>query len=272
MTHSAGAVSSAAPNGIPTAGLQSPSPDVLVFGSALPQAMLGLGLRTRLATASAEFMHLLRGGRPCLTLVCAPPASTADIAAVGAERRRRPRMRAMLINGPEAVGERLAALRSGFDVALYSGTSPREISGHIELLLQQAGRDADRRVVHIAPDLALDADARRLLAPRQTIHLPPRECALLEVLGRWPERTFTRRELLSAVGARNVLGDLRTVDVHVRWLRQKLERIDGLPARLVTVRGVGYRLERRTLPEGAVQSVNRTLTDREQAVDGATKD
>ncbi len=66
---------------------------------------------------------------------------------------------------------------------------------------------------------------------------------MLEALARDPGRTLSREELLNAVGADTAHGDLRSVDVHITWLREKLAPAgDGAPV-LQTIRGVGYRLE-----------------------------
>jgi DNA-binding response OmpR family regulator len=106
----------------------------------------------------------------------------------------------------------------------------------------------------------LDPGTRELRIRGQGVHLRPREYALLEVLAKHPGRTFSRQQLLEAVGAGTSGRDMRTIDVHVRWLREKLDCEASSPARLITVRGIGYRLER---------GVNETLTMRQRSVDRA---
>ena len=66
---------------------------------------------------------------------------------------------------------------------------------------------------------------------------------MLETLARHPGRAFTRGELLDRVWGQGHEGNPRTVDVHIRWLRAKVERDPDAPMHLVTVRGRGYRLE-----------------------------
>ncbi len=78
------------------------------------------------------------------------------------------------------------------------------------------------------------------------VHLRPKEFQLLSVLASHPGRAYTRRQLLDQVWGTGHDGDPRTVDVHVRWLRSKIEPRPEAPVHLVTVRGVGYRLD----PEG----------------------
>ena len=64
------------------------------------------------------------------------------------------------------------------------------------------------------------------------------------MLAAHPGRAYTRRQLLDRVWGADHDGDPRTVDVHVRWLRSKIEAEPGRPVRLVTIRGIGYRLDR----------------------------
>lgn len=189
------------------------------------------------------FRRLLAGSRPALVVIFAPPATQQDLEAVGHERRRRADMRAVLVDEPTSVNERLAALRSGFDDAIGSDIDRRELAGRLALLADHAREERTEGPLEISPDLVLDPDARELRIRGRGVHLRPREYALLEVLARHPGRTFSREQLLEAVGVGTALGHLRTIDVHVRWLREKLAGEGGIPAQLVTVRGIGYRFE-----------------------------
>ncbi len=75
------------------------------------------------------------------------------------------------------------------------------------------------------------------------LKLTPKEWELLAYLVRRPGRVFTREILLEQVWGYNYLGDRKTVDVHIRWLREKLGRFGKLGFEIVTVRGAGYRLD-----------------------------
>jgi DNA-binding response OmpR family regulator len=81
------------------------------------------------------------------------------------------------------------------------------------------------------------------------IALKPKEFELLTFLARHPGQVFTREQVLDQVWGYGYIGDNRTVDVHVRWLREKIEKHPSKPVLLETVRGVGYRMR---APEGAV--------------------
>jgi DNA-binding response OmpR family regulator len=91
-------------------------------------------------------------------------------------------------------------------------------------------------------DLRLDVAMRTVDGPQGTHHLPPKLCRLLQVLMENRGNTVHRGDLMQMVWETGFLGDTRTLDVHVRWLREKIEPNPSTPTRLVTVRGQGYRL------------------------------
>jgi DNA-binding response OmpR family regulator len=101
----------------------------------------------------------------------------------------------------------------------------------------------DRRECTIAPGIQLDLAARRVTRDGAEIHLRPKEFSLLAVLAADPNRVYTRDELVDTVWGPGYRGSVRTVDVHVRWLRAKLEADPARPRHVVTVRGTGYRLD-----------------------------
>ena len=156
--------------------------------------------------------------------------------------------RMMLLTAPEASDQRLAALELGVDEALPLPIGEAELAGRLSLLLRRSALVAARRLP-IADSTELDLDRRELLRDGEWVHLRPKEAGLLELLARSPGRVFTREVILGRVWGANHVGDPRTVDVHVRWLRSKLEADPRHPRRLLTVRGVGYRLEPPALTE-----------------------
>ena len=120
----------------------------------------------------------------------------------------------------------------------------RELIARIRALLRRAGTHAGAQENPLASgDLTLDLQSRVLSRAGRQIALKPREFDLLTFFRRHPGRAFSREELLEQVWGYGFAGDTRTVDVHVRWLRQKIEANPAKPVRLITVRGVGYRFE-----------------------------
>ena len=212
---------------------------------ALPDELSGWSVE--IVAEPGQFGGRLLALRPMLAVVCAPPADAADLAWVIAERVRRPELRVVFVDPPARVPERLEALAAGFDDAFAGSISPRELDGRLDLL---AGRARALRPtlarVAVAPSYQLDLLAHELLRDGQRIPLRPKEFALLSELAREPGVVRGRRELLDRVWGVDTVVDPRTLDVHIRRLRLKIEPTPERPAHLITVRGVGYRLD--TLP------------------------
>jgi DNA-binding response OmpR family regulator len=91
-------------------------------------------------------------------------------------------------------------------------------------------------------NLSIDMDSRIVSVNGQTIDLTFKEFELLAALAKHPNRVFTRDQLFAQVWGSDFLGESRTVDVHIRYLREKLEENPSQPKHILTVRGVGYRL------------------------------
>lgn len=90
-------------------------------------------------------------------------------------------------------------------------------------------------------ELTIDLDSRIVKVKGEAIELTYKEFELLATMARQPNRVFTRDQLFSQVWGSNFLGESRTVDVHIRYLREKLEVDPSHPKHILTVRGVGYR-------------------------------
>jgi two-component system alkaline phosphatase synthesis response regulator PhoP len=99
-----------------------------------------------------------------------------------------------------------------------------------------------RRELRAGP-LVLDPYARTLRKGDKALHLRPKEAALLEFFMRNPGKVLSRQELMKQIWQTDYMGDTRTLSVHIRWLRLKIEDDPGSPRFLRTVRGVGYRFE-----------------------------
>jgi DNA-binding response OmpR family regulator len=92
-------------------------------------------------------------------------------------------------------------------------------------------------------DLALDPDTNTLRKGEVSSHLRPKEAALLALFMHNPGRVVSRKEIMKKVWETDYMGDTRTLSVHIRWLRLKIEDNPNAPIILRTVRGVGYRFE-----------------------------
>ena len=215
----------------------------LADGGPLAEMAAGSAIdRLHLVTDPPAFATLLRDGRPTVAILDAPPARPADLHLALSERRRRPSLRVVHLSRARAVAERLEALRLGVDDAL-----PRTITA-AELVVRLALLDARRltrtdRAIAVADGVVLDPVAHEVRRDGDVVHLRPKEYQLLAMLASHPGHAYTRRQLLDRVWGPDHDGDPRTVDVHVRWLRSKLEARPSAPLHLITVRGVGYRLD-----------------------------
>lgn len=99
--------------------------------------------------------------------------------------------------------------------------------------------DSDPNILSFGT-IVLDADHRTLDVDSTRYHLTPKECQLLAAFLTYPGQVLTRQFLMKAVWDTDYSDDTRTLEVHVHWLRQKIERSGGRPSLIHTVRGVGY--------------------------------
>ena len=94
----------------------------------------------------------------------------------------------------------------------------------------------------VVGDLLIDPQSHSVTLAGKPIELPPREFDLLHALALQPGRVFTVDELLGTVWGAEFIGQPQVVYVHIRWLREKIERVANRPRRILTIRGVGYKL------------------------------
>ena len=206
----------------------------------LPHATIEDATIERLATTAAHTSPQV--------VLCAPADPVAGLAALRQLLSIRTGSRSLFVTPAAAAEERLAALEAGVDDVVATPVTDTELAGRLSLLLRRAGATRARRMA-IGRGMTLDLDRRELLRGDEWVHLRPKEAGLLELLARSPGRTITREHILERVWGREHAGDQRTVDVHVRWLRAKVEPDPRRPQHLITVRGVGYRLEPEALTE-----------------------
>ena len=189
------------------------------------------------------FGRLLTTDRPRIAIVSEPPAGPEEFSLLRQERQRRHQaLRTIHLSQPSAIAQRLDALRGGFDEALSECVDPLELAERATILEEHARARPGGRLP-VADGFELDLVAHELRLDGSAIHLRPKEFQLLATLAAHPGRAYSRRQLLDRVWGPNQVGDPRTVDVHVRWIRSKIEPHPERPVHLVTVRGVGYRLD-----------------------------
>ena len=141
--------------------------------------------------------------------------------------------------------ERVAGLELGADDYVAKPFSPREVVARVQAVLRrQSQPDLTTEKGKLAfRDLELDGRSREVRRKGHPVALTPREFDLLYLMASNPRTVFTRSRLLDEVWDLAFNGDPSTVTVHVRRLREKIERDPSKPSHLVTVWGLGYRFE-----------------------------
>jgi len=139
--------------------------------------------------------------------------------------------------------DKVLGLEMGADDYVVKPFSPRELVARIKALLRRANPHANSRTAGIweRGRLKLDFDTYQVFVEGNRRALALREFELLRFFVEHPMRVYTREQLLDMVWGRDTFVEPRTVDVHVRRLRQHIERDDAKPELILTVRSVGYR-------------------------------
>lgn len=137
--------------------------------------------------------------------------------------------------------DRVLGLEVGADDYLVKPFGMRELVARARALMRRSTTQASRSQVLSHGTLRLYPEECRVTRDGQEVNLSPKEYRLLELFMQHPRRVWSRDKLLEQIWGHDYFGDSKTVDVHIRWLREKLEENPSEPAFLQTVRGFGYR-------------------------------
>lgn len=156
----------------------------------------------------------------------------------------------IMLTAKEEEADRVQGFEVGADDYVVKPFSPREIVLRVKALLRRSSTtkfletETTTKNVLIFPHLTIDHDAHRVKADDKEVNLTPKEYELIYFLAKSPDKVFSREQLLKDVWHYDFFGDLRTVDTHVKRLREKLNNISPEAASMiVTVWGVGYKFE-----------------------------
>lgn len=156
----------------------------------------------------------------------------------------------ILLTAKGEESDRVIGFETGADDYIVKPFSPREVVLRVKALLRRAGSfsgsqpSSTSKDLVVFPQLTIDHDAHRVTAEGKEVSLTPKEYELLYFLAKAPDKVFDREQLLKEVWHYEFFGDLRTVDTHVKRLREKLNRVSERAAKMiVTVWGVGYKFE-----------------------------
>ncbi|MHB8571675.1 MAG: response regulator transcription factor [Candidatus Dormibacteria bacterium] len=152
----------------------------------------------------------------------------------------------IMLTAKDQEADKVLGLGLGADDYISKPFSLQELFARMTAVLRRSASwtppgKQDQASVQEAGPLILNHDARQVTMNGEELHLSRKEFDLLAFLLAHPGKVFSREQLIQNVWDYNFVGDRKTVDVHIRWLRQKLGEV--VPLTITTVRGVGYRLD-----------------------------
>jgi DNA-binding response OmpR family regulator len=191
-------------------------------------------------------LELARESAPDLIVLdlMLPRMSGIDLCRVVREERPVP---ILMLTARDSEADRVSGLELGADDYITKPFSMRELMARVSAALRrdrisrEAGGGATTAATLEGGGIVLDTRGREVRLDDHVVALRPKEFELLEYLMRHPGQVMTRDTILEQVWGYDFGGGTRTVDVHVRWLREKLEREPSKPQHIVTVRNVGYK-------------------------------
>jgi two-component system, OmpR family, response regulator RegX3 len=217
------------------------------YRDALSVALEREGFHVETASDGPEAIERFDASHPALVLldVMLPRVSGVDVCR---QIRTRSRVPIIMVTARNAEIDAVVGLEVGADDYVTKPFRLRELIARVRAALRRvpvgsepAGVEAD--VIEIG-DVRLDVARHEVSVRGDLVALPLKEFELLELLLANAGRVLTRDVLIDRIWGPNYFGDTKTLDVHVKRLRTKVEEDPGNPTRIVTVRGVGYRFEK----------------------------
>lgn len=148
----------------------------------------------------------------------------------------------LILSAKAAETDRVLGLEVGADDYLTKPFSMRELVARCRALIRRNSfNSVITESVRQYKDITLFSNECRVIVRGEEVNLSPKEFRLLELFMTYPKRVWDREQLIENIWGADFLGDTKTVDVHIRWLREKLEKDPSNPEYLITVRGFGYR-------------------------------
>jgi DNA-binding response OmpR family regulator len=227
---------------------------ILIVDDDLSMRMLLAEYFRRLGYEVEEYESGERGLEPAVTgdFDCFIFDVTMEPGMSGLELLRRVRERgvetpAMFLTAHDAVDDKVAGFQAGADDYLAKPFSPRELEVRVEALLRRAGKwaakpeDEKKDRIEVG-ELVIDKRRHEVTVSGSRVELTPLEFHILERLASEPGRAWSRNDLLDEVWSTEYEGYQRNVDPHINRLRRKIEPDPKNPSYVLTVRGVGYKL------------------------------
>ena len=157
--------------------------------------------------------------------------------------RARSRVPIIMVTAKDSEIDKVLGLELGADDYVTKPFSSRELVARIRAVLRRNVDDFDDSPVVEAGPVRIDPERHQVLVNDQVVSMPLKEFDLLEYLVRNSGRVLTRGQLIDRIWGSDYVGDTKTLDVHVKRLRAKVEADPAHPVHLLTVRGLGYKFE-----------------------------
>ena len=215
------------------------------FVEALTVGLKREGFLVRVARDGLEALALFDSVRPDLVLldVMLPNLSGVDVCR---EIRSRSKTPIIMVTAKGAEIDTVVGLEVGADDYITKPYRLRELVARMRAVLRRVPREEEDRTDGVLKvgDVQLDPDRHEVTVRDQQVALPLKEFDLLELLLFNAGRVLTRETLIDRVWGPNYVGDTKTLDLHIKRLRSKVEDDPSRPQRILTIRGLGYRYER----------------------------
>ncbi len=221
--------------------------DERVLLDTLRYNLVKAGYEVRIAADGEEALAAARKERPDLLIldVMLPKIDGFEVCRT---LRKESSVPILMLTARDEELDRVLGLELGADDYITKPFSMRELVARVKSMLRRV--EMGRTEAAVEPsvtlkegELELDLSAHRATLGGSPLHMKPKEYDLLAFLMRSRGRAFSRDQLLEQVWGYDYAGDTRTVDVHIRWLREKVESDPSRPELIETVRGVGYRFK-----------------------------
>ncbi|RLE26577.1 MAG: DNA-binding response regulator [Actinobacteria bacterium] len=214
---------------------------------------LRIGLRREgfdviVATDGAEALEMFDAAQPDLVLldVMLPRISGIDVCR---QLRKKTQTPIIMVTAKSEEIDTVVGLEVGADDYVTKPYRLRELTARIRAVLRRSESQDSSRPSHTAAievgDVCLDPDAHRASVDGHDVSLPLKEFELLHLLLANAGRVLPRDTLIDRVWGNDYVGDTKTLDVHIKRLRSKVEPDPAVPTRIITIRGLGYKFERR---------------------------
>lgn len=217
------------------------------FVDALSVGLRNEGFTVDVARDGAEALEVFDDVRPDVVLldVMLPRLSGLDVCR---ELRSRSSVPILMVTARDDEVDAVLGLELGADDYITKPYSLRELIARMRAALRRAQTnpaldDLLSRTTLDVGDVTLDPERHEVVVRGEQVHLPLKEFELLEALMSHAGRVVTRDSLIDQVWGPDYVGDTKTLDVHIKRLRARLEEDPSQPTRIATVRGVGYRFE-----------------------------